>query len=1618
MVAVSPHSEPSKAGRWKDAIIDALAERVRERLSEVERALVERFVRQYYAGVAAEDLVGIEPEDLYGAALAHLGLTRERAPGTHKLRVYNPSFEKHGWQSTHTIVEVVTDDMPFLVDSVGMALNRHGLTVHLVVHPIMASVRDHAGTLVEVLDGAAPGASAGLESLIHAEVDRETDPIVLQRLQEDLDRALGDVRMAVEDWPKMRAALREAARGLTDRPPPIEPAEVLEVRAFLEWMGDGNFVLLGYRNHRLLREQDEEVLTLEPGSGLGILRERDTEAISRSFAELPPELKRSARDPYPLIITKSSSRATVHRPAYLDYVGVKRYGDGGEVIGEHRFLGLHASSAYQGDPKAIPILRRKIERVIQGSGLIPKSYSGRSLLFILESYPREELFQSSEAELLETAMGIMHLRERQRVRLFVRDDPYGRFRSCLVFVPRERYNTELREHMQAIFRHAFGATEVEFNVSLSESPLACIHFIVHTTPGQRIDYDVADLELRLAEATRSWGDRLHAALCEAHGEEAGNELYARYREAFPAAYREDFGARSAIYDIGKLAAAHASSQLQMNLHHAPELASDELILKLYHPATAIPLSAVLPIIENMGVTVTTDRPYEVETPQAVGWIHELRLRHTEPEGFDADRVRSEFQETLARVWAGEAENDGFNRLVLRAGLAEREVLVLRAYCRYLRQIGLTFNQSYIEECLANNAELARRLIDLFRVRFDPHAKGRAGPASRRAAEAEAALDAVAGLDEDRILRSLFALIQATTRTNFYQRNAEGRPKPYLALKLDPTQLPQLPRPRPAYEVYVYSPRTEGVHLRGGKVARGGLRWSDRREDYRTEVLGLMKAQRVKNTLIVPVGAKGGFVLKRPPAAGGARALQAEAVACYEVFIRGLLDVTDNRVDTRVVPPPEVVRYDDDDPYLVVAADKGTATFSDIANRIARDYGFWLGDAFASGGSAGYDHKRMGITARGAWESVKHHASELGLDPERQDFTVVGIGDMGGDVFGNGMLLSRHIKLIGAFNHQHIFLDPTPDAAAGYLERRRLFEQPGAGWGDYDRSLISTGGGVHPRSAKSIALSPEVRQALAIRSEALSPPELIRALLLAPVDLIWNGGIGTFVKAHDEAHAEVGDRGNDAIRVDARELRSRMVAEGGNLGVTQRGRIEYALAGGHINTDAIDNCGGVNCSDREVNIKIPLDAAVARGELTGRQRDELLAAMGEEVARLVLLDSYRQMRALSIAEVDARRGLDWYRRLMLGLERKGLLDRTLEALPADEALAERSAARQGLTRPELAVLLAYAKMDLYPEVLASDMPDDPYLAGVLERYFPALLRERFPAAVAEHRLRREIIATVAVNSLVNRAGITFAERLREITGRDAPAIARAYLAARDLFGVRALWERIDALEGQAPREAQITLLLEIQGLMEQAVRWLLGHSPEPLDIAAAVARYGPAVGRLGTGSLAPLLARHEPPTAREGLDRPAVPPDLAHQVAQLRALVSALDLHEIAARTGLDLTQVASVYFELGERLSVHWLRARLETVPVAGPWQERARADLSDELGALHAALTALVLQAAAREGQGKVEQWVALFRHAIERYQGILAEIKAAAHCDLAMVTVALGVLRGLVQVGPGAAR
>jgi glutamate dehydrogenase len=1578
------------------------------------------YIHQYYRNTSLDDLKDRQVDNLAGAALSHLRLGLRRQPGTPCILVCNPSRRSDGWDSQHTIVQIVTDDMPFLVDSTSMVLNRHGSYIHLTVHPVLQTRRDEHGRLLEVPTPEHAGPDARLESFMHLEIDRETAPDVLQKISAQLERVLGDVRAACQDWGAMRGRAREICAELEASPPPLDAETVKESRELLEWMADDHFTFLGYREYELVHGDESDQLRAIPDSALGILRRPPPQDVVSGAPLAGREIRRQARSRDLLIITKANSRATVHRNSYLDYVGVKCFDADGRVTGERRFLGLWTSAAYSRSPREIPLLRDKLRRVIASSGLRPDSHGGKALVHILDTYPRDELFQSSLADLLRISTGIYSLQERQRTKLFVRRDAFRRFFSCLVYVPRDRYNTQVRERIQEILLDAFVGVGIESAVEMSESNLARVHFIVRTPQGTVPRIQVGAVERRIADAVRTWADYLRDELVERFGEEDGLALLREYGQVFPAAYLEDVTPREATFDIERLEAIKAAPRrLRMSLYRPAGFPDDRVRFKLFHGGNPMPLSEILPILENMGLRVLSERPYHLRAidPAAQDvWIQDFEMSAADGQAINPGKIKELFQDAFENIWIGRVENDGFNRLILKARLSWRQAALLRALCRYLLQTGLPFSQAYMEQVLAEHALIAQMLVELFEGRFDPDL-----PEKRRERtmltlnQAIAhALDEVASLDADRMLSAFRALVQATLRTNYFQHDEHGRPRPYLSLKLDPHKIPDLPLPRPMFEIFVYSPRVEGVHLRGGLVARGGLRWSDRREDFRTEVLGLMKAQAVKNVLIVPVGAKGGFVPKRLPA-GDRVTIMKEVVDCYKIFINGLLDLTDNLVDGVVVPPRDVVRHDGDDSYLVVAADKGTATFSDIANSVAAEHGYWLDDAFASGGSMGYDHKKMGITARGGWEAVKRHFRELGTDTQSDAFTVAGIGDMSGDVFGNGMLLSSCMRLRAAFNHQHIFLDPDPDAEASFAERRRLFELPRSSWEDYDRGLISAGGGVWSRSDKLIQLSPQARAMLDLDAEGVTPDELIRSILRMRVDLLWNGGIGTYVKASTETHPDVGDRANDAVRINGCELRCRVVGEGGNLGFTQRGRIEFALHGGRINTDFIDNSAGVDCSDHEVNIKILISVANRHRALTAARREKLLVAMTEEVASLVLRNNYLQTQAISIAESTAPERLNEHAWFIRQLEKRVALNRALEYLPDEDEIDLRRKAGKGLTRPELAVVMSYAKMALYAEMVRSNVPEDPYLAKELERYFPTPLRQRYADYLREHPLAREIIATMTTNSLVNRMGSVFAFRMQDETGSDVASVARAFSIAREVFEIRAIWEAIEQLDNKVSASVQHSMLRASQALLKQATRWLLDRRDDLPDIAAAVQRLNPGamelIECLPEVLLGSRLERYE--GAAQLYADTGLPAPLARKVAALTPMHAALDIIALAENCKVGVRQAAEMYFRVGDELQLDWISDQIDGLHVEGVWQAKARGSLRDNLYGLHRALCANVLDCEQpdRDARAVVEQWLAARADQVAHFSQTLVEMRDAGQPDFATLSVALQEIRRLVQ-------
>ncbi len=1612
-------------------------------------AQVQVFCEAFFARIGSGDVDLHTPIQWAAVITSLLDFMQQRPAGCAMIRVLNPA-DLHAGRS---LLQIVTDDMPFLVDTVSMIVSTQ-LQIHAVIHPVLKVVRSDSGALQSLGDE-----SGNAESVMHFEIDRAADATEQGQLTARIEAALDDVRAAVNDWRAMRDKALEIARELPQRRLPLDTASVDEASEFMQWVAEDNFTFLGYREYEVTDADGERMLRAIEDSGLGILQKSERSVAPRSLRTMAASDLPQSGSTDAIILTKTNARSHVHRSGYMDYIGVLKFGADGRPVAEQRFLGMFTSNAYMARPQDVPLLRQKFEAVMLRSGLKRDSHSGKSLSNVLEMLPRDELFQSSEDELYITATGILEVRQRSRTRLFVRADRYGRFFTCLVYVPRERFNTTVRERIEHLLTDGMRGEHLDSAVLMGDDVLARLYMVVRPKIGDRPTPDIAQLERGVAAIVRNWYDDLRDALVQSRGEHEGVVLANRYAKSMPAGYVEDVSPVVAAEDVHQLSLLQGENALRMSFYHPPQ-APEKLRFKVYRRGGDIALSEVLPQLENLGLRVLTEHVYEIAGDASLS-IQDFEVQPAGRLTFSVEQVGALFEDAFEQIWRGQAESDGFNRLVLGAKLSWRQVAMLRGYCKYLLQTGATFSQTYMEETLNRYPAIAGLLVELFLAKFDPRREALSAdelkaagatlavemhaliPASVQAAQpalieglgavlsrsrdeqvaaVEKAigvlLEEVSSLDEDRILRSFVALIRGTLRTSFFQR-WDGQHRDYISYKLDSHQVPELPKPVPYREIWVCAPRVEGIHLRFGAVARGGLRWSDRREDFRTEVLGLVKAQMVKNTVIVPVGSKGGFFVKKAPVGGDRDAQQAEGIACYRMFISGLLDITDNIVEGAMVPPHDVVRHDGDDPYLVVAADKGTATFSDIANAISIEHGFWLGDAFASGGSNGYDHKAMGITAKGAWESVKRHFRALGRDCQSQDFTCVGIGDMSGDVFGNGMLLSRHIRLQVAFDHRHIFFDPNPDIERSYIERERMFKLPRSSWDDYDKSLISAGGGVYPRSAKSIPVTPEVRAVLGLKGdvEHMAPTDLLSAILKAPVDLLWNGGIGTYVKSSAETHADVGDRANNALRVNGAELRCKVVGEGGNLGMTQKGRIEAAQHGVLLNTDFIDNSAGVDTSDHEVNIKILLNDAVQRGELTDQARNAQLAAMTDEVGQLVLWDNYRQNQAITLMEQQSVGRIGSMAHFIRTLEAEGTLDRQVENLPSDAELTERKTRGHGLTRPELSVLLSYDKIRLFQQLLDSDVPEDPYLSKELVRYFPAPLHEKYAEHMQRHRLKREIIATAVTNSTINRMGATFMMRMEEDTGQDPAAIAKAYTAAREILDARELWAQIEALDSKVAEETQIDAIKQVWSLLRHMTRWLLNRPGGSLDIAENVARY-----QEGVSALRKVLPEVLTPTGAgdfsctqekwEGLGMPA---ELALRLARMPDLRAALDMVEVVQQSGQPMEQVARVFFELGQALDLEWLRGQIEALPVEGHWHAQARGSLLDELNHQHRALAQQVL--AMNRGQkdlSPVQAWLQRDDATLQHTRNMLAEILTQ-NADYPIASVAVRRLAQLAQVPVG---
>lgn len=1568
------------------------------------------FAKAFFASVPQQDLDACPAAQQQKIAAAVHALAAERGAGKAKISVFNPPQAKDSWGNAHTAIVVVNDDMPFIIDSLSTELTRQGLSIEALFHPILAVERGQGHKLLAARPAKTASAGEPLESMIYLQLEQLLSSDAAAALEKRLADILKQVRAATSDWKKMIAKAEDIIAAGNGWEKVHTAADADEARAFMQYVKDNNFTFLGYRQYKITARKKEFKAELVQGAGLGVLRDESSFLFGHDDATA--EIRAFEKSSWPVVVVKLADHlSTVHRSVPMDAIAVKIVDSEGRISGVHLFVGLFTSSTYSCRTSEVPIVRQKVRRTIENAGFVRGSYDAKALEHILEKMPRDELFQVSTDDLMKLAHGALRLQTKSRIALFAHLDPLEQYMSCLVYVPRDRYNTKFRRAAEALVEKSVAGTVIGAFTTLDDSSYARMLFTIRLERKNGQVYNHANLEAELQALGREWDERLRDVLLPVFGKIKGMELAQRYGRAFTTAYHESIQIENAVHDIRQIEQIVGGAEtILVDLYRLNDMPAGQMRLKVYHGETPVPLSDILPVLENMGLRSISEMPYRV-APQGTMpvYIHDFLIEA--PVAADLAGIKANFEETFLQVWKGRVENDALNALAVTARLSWREVLMVRTYASFLRQARFPYSRVYVMQVLNSYPAIVAALAGLFKALHDP--SGAAQAAKRVAtlsAEIETHLQQVQKLDHDRILRSFRTLIEKTLRTNYFQTETGD----VLAMKLDSKNIPDLPLPRPHVEIFVYSSRVEAVHLRGGEIARGGIRWSDRLDDFRTEILGLLKSQQVKNTVIVPVGAKGGFVVKQPPKTGGRDAFQQEGIECYKIFVQSLLDITDNNVKGKVVRPKNVVCHDSIDPYLVVAADKGTATFSDIANGLSQKAGFWLGDAFASGGATGYDHKKVGITARGGWECVKRHFREMGKDIQTTDFTVAGVGDMGGDVFGNAMLLSKHIKLVAAFNHVHIFIDPAPDVAKSFAERSRLFKARG-GWDQYDKSLISAGGGVFERAAKSIRLTPQIKKLLGITADTLTPDELMNAILKAEVELMWFGGIGTYVKSSRQSHADADDKANDGVRVDGSEIRAKVLGEGANLGCTQLGRIEYARAGGRLNTDFIDNSAGVDCSDHEVNIKILLSDVVQAKKLTLPARNKLMEQMTEEVARLVLNDNYQQSQSLSVQEARVQGEMPLYAAFIRDLEKGGFIKRSLEGLPDDESLQRLMREGQGLTRPELSVLTSYAKMTIYNQILASDIPDDPAAEKLLYSYFPQAL-QKYKTEIGRHRLRREIIATQIVNILVNRMGPVFVASRMEKTGKTAVDVVRAFMVVMECYGLSGLWAKIEALDNKVPAAAQTAALNDIFTVVKRAVTWFLRFGGQRLDIMATIKAYGTGIAELGASILKIVPDDIRGGIAAEGgaLAGTGLPAAIAADIGVLKLLSSASDIVALSRKAKVKTSIAAAVYFDIGARLELNWLRGTLEGLVVGSSWQARVRGGLMDDFYAYQAQITAAALQKlAGKSGNATkhLEAWLAGYADVIAQLSEMTQSIRHQKKVELEMLVLCGQRIGQLVQ-------
>lgn len=1614
-------------------IRDSVEARLKSDISPKDIADLKRFIETFYNTVHFSEIDEIEPKRLSFIAQSLWQLGEKRFPGSPKVRVFNPDPKKDGWKSPHTCIQIINDDMPFLVDSItGGISNTRGLRIHTVNHPLFVVMRDDNGHRTKTIGAYFPEKGKkeprGRESIIYLEIDVQGSPEARKELESFIYRILSDVRNSVDDWKKIIKKTDETCENLHKAGTGKEKALFLEAEAFVNWLTDDNFTFLGYREYYFEDVGKNQTVRQDRTTGLGILRDPNRHVMRgpRGMTSESAEVQDFLSHPRPLLITKANIRSLVHRPVHMDYVSVKNYNQNGEPIGERQFVGLFTSQSYMRSPREVPILRKKVKNVQKRSPYGANSHAGKSITHILETFPRDELFLTTERKLLEVALGVLHLLERPRPKVFIREDKYGRYISAIVYVPRESYHSGLRKQIENILCEAYNGEVSVYYASLSEDVLARWHLIIRTKPGKVPKVSLRALNAKIEATSKTWAEGLREELVEKFGEGQGLSFFDKYQGIFSERYKESFEPRRAITDIVHFEGFDVEREVSFEVFREPQDADYVVRLNIYHPSRLIALSEVLPMLENLGVRVISENSYELLT-EAGARIHAFYLETPNLGSIKIKKTEELVEPLLEKVWKREIENDYFNALAIHAGLPAQDIVVLRAYAKYLGQLGISYSQALIEQTMFQNPRLPRRLMKLFHVLFEPGKKSKSArteEADKIIRDIKRHLSQIKSLDQDRIFRMFLAAIKATVRTNFYKNDfqptaqprvvGEGEnPMPALALKIRTDMIPEAPKPRPFMEIFVSSPRVEGVHLRGGPVARGGIRWSDRREDFRTEVLGLMKAQQVKNAVIVPVGAKGGFFPKNLPVKGTREEIQKEGLASYRIFIRTLLSVTDNLKGTKVIPPSRVFRWDGDDSYFVVAADKGTATFSDQANEIAASTGFWLDDAFASGGSYGYDHKKMGITAKGAWVSVARHFREMGVNIETDTTTVIGIGDMSGDVFGNGMLLSKSMKLVAAFDHRNIFFDPNPDPAASFKERKRLFKKARSSWEDYNPDLISEGGGVFKRSVKSIKLTRALQDFMGLETPSMTPDEVIHNLLKSGADLLWVGGIGTYIKSAREAHIDVGDRANNNIRVNADEIKFQVIGEGGNLGMTQRSRIEFARQGGRLNTDFIDNSAGVDCSDKEVNIKILLASAIENGTLKSEHRNKLLSGMTGEVSDIVLRDNYFQTQAISMAEAEASKKHVQHGALIRRLEKEKRLERALETLPTEDQLLKLALKGRGITRPDLSVLVSHTKLWLKDMLLKSDILEAPILKAELVRSFPETLHVKFSKELESHQLRREIIATNVSNQVVNRAGLTFITEIEEETGLGVDQIVSAFMVARDVFDLRNCWFGIDALDYKVPADLQIQMQTQIAEFLGIQTAWFLKNLKRPINIENGIRIYQESLGRI-----LKMPDRILGPLEQEAFKGKwqtfvinGVPEDLAKKVAAFIVMPKVLDLVNVALKLKRPTEEVGKAYFEVGRVLGFDWLRQTTQNLGDDDHWEYLAANAIIEDLAEQQRDLTHSILgKEKGLSGLKAVESWVKTHPRTRRRTKRLINDIKTSGPITLAKLSFASRHVRSIL--------